>query len=407
MAIERERPLRILAADDSAVMRGILRELFARSDEDRWPELPRMELCGLAQDGVECLEAVRKLCPDVLVLDLEMPRLNGLGVLDRLRREKPELPVIMCSSYTEHGARSTLEALTSGASDYVMKPYQQRDYAASLLALSEQLLPRIAALAKGAGRRGEGIGKVGQTWVEQRSREVQGQSQPLVEVVVIGLSTGGPSALEQLLPQLPADFPVPVLIVQHMPKVFTGALAERLDRCCALHVEEGYDHAPLRPGTVWLAPGGSHMEVAQRHRMIGEGRHDGDERGGRVRLHQQELLNHCRPSVDYLFYSAAQMYGAGTLALVMTGMGADGLSGARAVHKRGGIVLAQDEATSAVWGMPGRVTEAGIARATLPLSGIASALQQRVHAGRAVRPELGRDGTSAIALRQEVLHGVL
>jgi two-component system, chemotaxis family, protein-glutamate methylesterase/glutaminase len=400
MGIQRERPLRILAADDSAVMRGILRELFVMSDEDRWRDLPRMELCGLARDGVECLEAVRLLRPDVLVLDLEMPRLNGLGVLDRLRRESPDLPVIMCSSYTEHGARSTLDALASGASDYVMKPYAQRDFTAALLALSQQLLPRIAALVQ----REDSFDKVGQGRVEQRPRDLQGQSQSLVEVVVIGLSTGGPSALEQLLPQLPADFPVPVLIVQHMPKVFTGALAERLDKCCALHVEQGYDHAPLRPGTVWLAPGGSHMEVAPRSRMMGEG--DSTVRSGRVRLHQQELLNHCRPSVDYLFHSAAQMYGAGALALVMTGMGADGLSGARAVHERGGVVLAQDEATSAVWGMPGRVSEAGIASATLPLSGIAPALRKRVDAGRG-RLESARDRTGALATCQEVLHGML
>jgi two-component system, chemotaxis family, protein-glutamate methylesterase/glutaminase len=406
MGIQRERPLRILAADDSAVMRGIFRELFDTSNEDRWRDLPQMELCGLARDGVECLEAVKLLCPDVLVLDLEMPRLNGLGVLDRLRRENPELPVIMCSSYTEHGARSTLEALTSGASDYVMKPYAQRDFAAALMALSQQLLPRIAALVKGGKRRDDGTSKGGQAGIE-KPREMQGRFQSVVEVVVIGLSTGGPSALEQLLPELPANFPVPVLIVQHMPKVFTGALAERLDKCCALHVEEGYDNAPLRAGTVWLAPGGSHMEVAPRQRMSGEVEYDTNLRGGRVRLHQQELLNHCRPSVDYLFHSAAQMYGAGALALVMTGMGADGLSGARAVHERGGVVLAQDEATSAVWGMPGRVTEAGIASATLPLSGIAPALRQRVDAGRGVRPEFAQDRSSALSNRHEVLHGVL
>ena len=406
MRMQRERPLRVLAADDSAVMRGILRELFVMSGEDRWGELPPMELCGLARDGVECLEAVKLLCPDVLVLDLEMPRMNGLGVLDRLRRENPNLPVIMCSSYTEHGARSTLEALTCGASDYVMKPYEQRDFAAALLSLSQQLLPRIAALAKAAGGE-ESSGKIGQVGSEHRSKEAYLQPRSIVEVVVIGLSTGGPSALELLLPQLPADFPVPMLIVQHMPKVFTTALAERLDKCCALHVEQGYDHAPLRPGTVWLAPGGSHMEIAPRQRMIGEEERYGSVRGGRVRLHQQELLNHCRPSVDYLFHSAAKMYGAGALAVVMTGMGADGLNGARAVHEQGGVVLAQDEASSAVWGMPGRVTEAGIASATLPLSAIALALQQRVSVGRAVKSELVRDGTRAVALGQEGFHGML
>jgi two-component system, chemotaxis family, protein-glutamate methylesterase/glutaminase len=407
MEIQRERPLRILAADDSAVMRGILRELFVMRDEDRLSDLPPMELCGLARDGVECLEAVKLLRPDMLVLDLEMPRMNGLEVLERLRRENPDLPVIMCSAYTERGARSTLEALACGASDYVMKPYEQRDFTAALVSLSQQLLPRIAALAREMSPREEGAAPVVSGGGEQRSREAYVQFQSLVEVVVIGLSTGGPSALEQLLPQLPADFPVPVLIVQHMPKVFTAALAERLDKCCALHVEQAYDSAPLRAGTVWLAPGGSHMEVALRAVMSSDGERSGRVREGRVRLHQQELLNHCRPSVDYLFHSAARMYGAGTLALVMTGMGADGLNGARAVHERGGVVLAQDEATSAVWGMPGRVTEAGIASATLPLSAIATALRRRVDAGRAVKPELVREGTVVAASRVEVMHGLL
>lgn len=399
----RGRPLRILAADDSAVMRGILRELFAMHGEDGASELPKMQLCGLAQDGMECIEAVRSVEPDVLILDLEMPRLNGLEVLDRLRRERPELPVIMCSSYTEHGARSTLEALACGASDYVMKPCEQKDFLTALHALAEQLLPRIAALAVAAIRREEGVGRNGYAVEGPWGREIALRAQPLVEVVVIGLSTGGPSALEMLLPQLPADFPVPVLIVQHMPKVFTGALAERLNRCCALHVEQAYDGAALRGGWVWLAPGGSHMEVALRRGMGGE-----EAYGGTVRLHQEEPRNHCRPSVDYLFHSAAQAYGAGTLAVVMTGMGADGLSGARAVHERGGQVLAQDKASSAVWGMPGRVAEAGIAGTPLPLSEIAGALMQRVEVGRVARREdVARTGGVAMVPRREVTHGLL
>src|SRR5271154_6419519 len=152
MNTSNERPLRILAADDSVVMRSVLWKLFLMNAEDRSSELPRMELCGVARDGVECLEQVKRLCPDVLVLDLEMPRLNGLDVLDRLRVERPGLPVIMCSAYTEHGARSTLEALGRGALDYVTKPSEQRDFAAGMLSLSQQLLPRIAALAKDANR---------------------------------------------------------------------------------------------------------------------------------------------------------------------------------------------------------------------------------------------------------------
>jgi two-component system, chemotaxis family, protein-glutamate methylesterase/glutaminase len=406
MGVSKKLPLRILAADDSAVMRSILWKLFLMHAEDRTSELPRMELCGIARDGVECLELMRQLSPDVLVLDLEMPRMNGLDVLDRLRVENPELPVIMCSAYTEHGARSTLEALGRGASDYVTKPFEQRDFAAAMQALSQQLLPRIAALAKDAGESGEKTDRdVPQELQKTKSGDSAVKGSALIEVVVIGLSTGGPSALEQLLPKLPKDFPVPVLIVQHMPKLFTGALAERLDKCCALRVEQAYDNATIRPGTVWLAPGDAHMEVAARRAMAADADR-GEGSSSRVRLHQQEPLNHCRPSVDYLFFSAVRMYGAGTLALVMTGMGADGLNGARAVHEGGGVVLAQDEATSAVWGMPGRVSEAGIASGTLPLWGIASALKQRVNAGRPVRSVV-TSATPAMAVRREMTYGVL
>jgi two-component system chemotaxis response regulator CheB len=376
--------------------------------EDRSSELPWMELCGIARDGVECLDLVERLNPEVLVLDLEMPRMNGLDVLDRLRVANPGLPVIMCSAYTEHGARSTLEALARGASDYVTKPAGQRDFDAAMQSLSQQLLPRIAALAKSTrleGKKADGD-VAADSLQKTRSGEAPAKPSSPVEVVVIGLSTGGPSALEQLLPKLPKDFPVPVLIVQHMPKLFTSVLAERLDKCCALRVEQAYDNATIRPGTIWLAPGDAHMEVASRRAMGDEGK--GSEAcSTRVRLHQQEPLNHCRPSVDYLFFSAARIYGAGTLALVMTGMGADGLNGARAVHEGGGVVLAQDEATSAVWGMPGRVSEAGIASAMLPLWGIAGALKQRVSAGRLARSEAVSSTASAAVVRRETSYGLL
>jgi two-component system, chemotaxis family, protein-glutamate methylesterase/glutaminase len=406
MSTSEERPVRILAADDSAVMRSILWKLFLLQKDDRSSVLPRMELCGITRDGVECLEHVKQLRPDVLVLDLEMPRLNGLEVLDRLRLEHPELPVIMCSAYTEHGARSTLEALARGASDYVTKPAGQRDFNAAMQSLSQQLLPRIAALAKDARRKKSRAGQAvsSDNLQSAKSAEIPSKASSPIEVVVIGLSTGGPSALEQLLPKLPKDFPVPVLIVQHMPKLFTGALAERLDKCCALRVEQAYDNATIRPGTVWLAPGDAHMEIAPRRAMAGEEERGAAVYSARVRLHQQEPLNHCRPSVDYLFFSAARIYGAGTLALVMTGMGADGLNGA---HEGGGVVLAQDEASSAVWGMPGRVSEAGIADATLPLWGIAGALKQRVGEGRPARSEAVAGVASATAPRREMIHGVL
>lgn len=404
-----DRPLRVLAADDSAVMRGIMWKLFQMHGEDRSGELPRMELCGVAQDGVDCLESVKRLTPDVLVLDLEMPRLNGLEVLHRLRVESPGLPVIMCSSYTEHGARSTLEALASGASDYVTKPTEQRDFASAMLSLSKQLLPRIAALAKGARQREVRADRDASSNKQQTARPVDAPAKIAlpVEIVVIGLSTGGPSALEQLLPKLPEDFPVPILIVQHMPKLFTGALAERLDKICKLHVREAYENAIIRPGTVWLAPGDAHMEIGQSNGLMEKQDESVAGRNSRVRLHQREQLNHCKPAVDYLFFSAARLFGASAMAVVMTGMGADGLDGARAVHARGGIVLAQDEASSAVWGMPGKVVEAGITSATLPLGAIAEALNKRANAGRLTKLNAVPYATSATAPHREMTDGLL
>jgi two-component system chemotaxis response regulator CheB len=393
------RPLRVLAVDDSAVMRGIMRTLFERHASDLRSELPRMELAGVARDGVECLEAVTRLVPDVLVLDLEMPRLSGLEVLDHLRSNKQRLPVIMCSSHTERGARATLDALARGAADYVMKPAGQRDFEGALASLAQQLLPKIAALA--ASRSESGTSRAA-----PRTRFSAGTeaTDHVVETVVIGVSTGGPTALEQLLPRLSADLPVPVLIVQHMPKLFTGVLAERLDRCCSLRVEEAYHGAPLRPGRVLLAPGDAHMEVAPHMQSTWS---SGERvRNGRVKLHSQEPLNHCRPSVDYLFSSAARVYGPGVLALVLTGMGSDGLDGARAVRDGGGVVLAQDEASSAVWGMPGRVSECGIASATLPLDALAREVNQRVNAGRLGRPGVTLRAAELTNSRREVAHGL-
>jgi two-component system chemotaxis response regulator CheB len=399
-----DRPLRVLAADDSAVMRGIMRTLFQRQAESGRSELPKMELIGVARDGVECLDWVDTLTPDVLVLDLEMPRLNGLDVLDRLRSMKRGLPVIMCSSHTEKGARATLDALMRGAADYVMKPMGQRDFESALASLAQQLLPKIAALAARNGQRASEKDAAPRARFTNSLGVRSDAAHAPAEIVVIGVSTGGPAALEYLLPLLARDLPVPVLIVQHMPKLFTGVLAERLDRCCALRVEEAYHGQPLQAGTVLLAPGDAHMEVApQRFNAWG-----GEQRprGAKVKLHSQEPRNHCRPSADYLFWSAARMYGTSTLALVLTGMGSDGLDGAREVQERGGVVLAQDEATSAVWGMPGRVSEAGIAYATLPLDAIAREVNQRVSGGRLEGTGVALRTTEMAGARREIAHGL-
>lgn len=405
MGREGRRPLRVLAADDSKVMRSMLTTLFELHASHGDSSLPRMELCGLVSDGEEALEAVKRLEPDVLLLDLEMPRMNGLEVLKKLRILAPTLPVIMCSAHTERGARSTLDALTLGAKDYVMKPGQQKDFAAAMDALMEQLLPKIAALA------GWGLVRVEPrdlTLAEKRIAAQERESTALrmprtagmfegggrVELVVIGVSTGGPSALELMLPMLPQDFAVPVMIVQHMPVLFTGALAERLNRICRLQVCQARDGVAVRRGEILLAPGDAHMEVVPGMSRAGE-------LNPVVRLHHGTPLNSCKPSVDYLFRSAAATFGAGTLAVVMTGMGSDGFEGAKAVRAAGGVVLAQDEATSAVWGMPGRVAREGVASAIVGLPAIAVALMQRVQEGQAMQ----RMGN--VQIGREAIHGVL
>lgn len=354
------KSFRIVAADDSAVIRHMLTMLFDSVAEFSDGLGPRMELCATPVDGVECLAAVRALRPDAVLLDLEMPRMSGMEVLDLLQRERPEMPVLMCSAYTVRGAVETLEALARGAVDYVTKPSGSKDPMSAMASLSAQLLPKLAALAERSRR------VVRPSAVVNPVRQAR-RASDAAEVVAIGVSTGGPAALEQLLPALPRMFGAPIVIAQHMPKLFTNVLAERLNRLCALNVQQAYQGAALNAGEVWIAPGDSHMEV-------------GREPNGtlRVVLHDRPPLHHCRPAVDYLFRSMARVCGERSLGLVLTGMGSDGLAGSRDVVKAGGEVLAQDEASSAVWGMPGRVVEEGLASAVLPLGALADELKTRV-----------------------------
>ncbi len=413
MALSGRRTLRVLAADDSAVMGEVLRMVFAMHAGAGDATLPAMELLGVKKDGIEALEAVRTLKPDVLLLDLEMPRLNGLGVLERLRETSPLLPVIMCSAHTERGARATLDALSAGAKDYVMKPAQQRDFATALDALMKQLLPKIAVLARAAAehaqpqarpydRQGDRLSDSPPACSKERRSGRQIASSPLdastpavepVGLIVIGVSTGGPSALEAMLPKLPSTLGVPIMIVQHMPKLFTGALAERLNRLCAMPVTQARDGMTVSRNTVLLAPGDAHMEVAR-----------GASESLAVRLHHGPALHSCKPSVDYLFHSAARVCGGATLAMVLTGMGSDGLEGARAVRAAGGTVLAQDQESSAVWGMPGRIVGEGLASATLPLTAMADAVTRRVRgdAGQPTGP-----AAQVREIRREAAYGLL
>jgi two-component system chemotaxis response regulator CheB len=350
------RRLRVLIVDDSVVMRRLISDLVL-SD-------PAMEVAGIAHHGHIALAKIPQVSPDIVTLDVDMPEMDGLETLARIRAEYPDLPVIMLSGLTEDGAKLTIEALAMGAADYVTKPSGIGNNAASVAQVRDELLRKIRALGEVKLRRPPGYhAKEGEDDSVDRSR---------LEAVIIGVSTGGPNALVRLLPELPADFPVPVLVVQHMPPLFTKFLAERLEKICPLHVKEAVHGVKLEPGTIWIAPGDFHMEI---ERM---------EPGVMIRLHQGPLENSCRPSVDPIFRSAVECFGSRVLGVVMTGMGQDGLQGARCIRDAGGQVLAQDRKSSVIWGMPRFVVEEGLHDEVLPLDELAANIRKRVAVGRAV-----------------------
>ncbi len=351
--MEPGRRIRILIVDDSAVMRSLLRAVICADSA--------LEVAGTAVDGASALESIESLRPDLVLLDVEMPNMDGLVTLKKLRARNHRMPVIMCSASTQRGGRVTIEALASGATDYVAKPENQAGREAALRTLAQDLLPKIHALTTTAGARAALAPPEPRSFPGSLPLRAQPPSVPAV--LVMGVSTGGPAALDVLLPSLPATFPLPVLIVQHMPELFTGLLAERLDRNCFLHVHEVAEGDSVRPGAIYLARGNWHMEVlpASCAGLVPT-----------LHIHQGPLENHCRPAVDVLFRSASSVYGSGVLAVILTGMGSDGLAGCRIIRARGGCVLAQNLATSTVWGMPGAVASAGLAHRLLPLSAIAS-----------------------------------
>jgi len=368
---------RILIVDDSAVMRSLLRSVVCAG--------AGLEVAGTAADGASALSSMSLLRPDLVLLDVEMPVMDGLATLRELRRRGHKMPVIMCSSLTQRGAKVTLEALAGGASDYVAKPAGQANREAAIRALGQDLIPKIHALTgQDRGPQGSSNPMPAHGFNQAQNR---GSSQSVFPaapraplflslapppraqtvtaiptVLAIGVSTGGPAALDVLLPSLPGNFPLPVLIVQHMPELFTRLFAERLDTRCKLRVREGAEGDPVRAGTILIARGNWHMEVLAA--AYGAA-------APTVHLTQGPLENHCRPAVDVLFRSVAAAYGSGVLAVVLTGMGSDGLAGGRIVRDQGGTVLAQDQASSTVWGMPGAVTQAGLAHKVLPLSDLA------------------------------------
>jgi two-component system chemotaxis response regulator CheB len=345
------RPIRVLVVDDTVVVRRLVSQVL--------DEAADIEVVGTASNGRIALQQIPLVRPDVVTLDIEMPVLDGLATLAELRPLWPDLPVIMFSTLTERAAEATLEALSLGASDYVTKPSQSGDRAEALDAVRNALLPLVRYWGRARQRRTEPNAAPAPTESSAAARFLRRNADEVTGAIAIGISTGGPSALARLIPELPASLPVPVFVVQHMPPVFTRLLAERLDAKSRIRVVEAEDGATVAPGTVYVATGGRHLVLEQRATSIG------------LRLDDGPPENFCRPAVDVTLRSAVSVYGKSLLAVILTGMGSDGMLGARAVRAAGGRVLAQDEATSVVWGMPGRVVRDGAANAVLPLDQVA------------------------------------
>ena len=360
--------IRILVVDDSVVVRGIIKKIVEND--------PELEVVATAADGEIALAKMETHTFDVVLLDIEMPRMNGFEVLRSLKRKRDFTPVIMFSSLTERGGPATIEALMLGAKDYVMKPggAYMSDTNEGARTIEAELIPKIKQFAprrlqEKMGQRSTGISVSGNA----TSLRTQGR----VEIVVIGVSTGGPQALAALLPKLRSDFPVPVLVVQHMPVGFTKHLANRLTQDCGFPVTEAKHGEVIQGPQFLIAPGGSHLKVAREQGKIV------------ARISDEPPLNACRPAADLLFSTASEVYGRGVLGVVLTGMGSDGTAGCRAVIESGGEVIVQDERSSVVWGMPGSVVRAGLANRVVGLDQLASEIVTRAWYKRASTPSSG------------------
>ncbi|SEJ55684.1 protein-glutamate methylesterase/protein-glutamine glutaminase [Demequina mangrovi] len=351
-------PIRVLVVDDSVVVRRIVSEALA-SD-------PAIEVVGVAQNGSIALTKVAALKPDLITMDIEMPVMDGIEAVRALRRSGVRTPIVMFSTLTSHGASATLDALAAGASDYATKPTQVANPAEAVAVITSQLIPKVKALC--------GASPVAASAARPRSG---GALTRAPRAIVVGSSTGGPEALSKLFGALDAPLPVPVLVVQHMPPMFTTQLAARLDRIGPSTVVEASGNERLVPGTVYIAPGDLHLEVKQLGAAVV------------TAVSGAPQVNFCRPAVDVLFRSAVRTFGGDLLGVVLTGMGSDGRDGARELVDAGGRMIAQDQATSVVWGMPGAVAAAGLAHEILPLESVAGAV------ARAAQGRLSGSGVRA------------
>jgi len=372
-------PYHVMVVDDSAVIRGLI---------SRWlGEDPEIRVVASCANGAQAVREIERRPVEVVVLDIEMPEMDGLTALPHLIKHDPALQVVMASTLTRRNADISLRALSMGAADYVAKPESVRGVTTSD-EFKRDLTIKVKALGE-ARRRGGAPVPSGERLDAPKAGTLQRTASlttprpraggPIVlrkastvrpRALVVGSSTGGPQALFELLGGLKRDLEVPVFLVQHMPATFTAILAEHLAKVTNLPCAEGQDGETARAGHIYVAPGERHMRLK--------------EEGGRVivRLSDEAPVNYCRPSVDPLFHDAAKIYGAAALGVVLTGMGHDGCEGARLIADAGGTILAQDEATSVVWGMPGAVAAAGVCAGLYPITDMASAVRGFLRGGR-------------------------
>ena len=368
--------IRVLIVDDSLVIRRFLTRVLAEDSA--------FQVAGYASNGSLAMLQEAELHPDVITMDIEMPEMDGLATVAALRARGSKALIIMCSTLTKQGAQSTIEALLRGANDYVTKPDGNDSMESSIQSMRLELIPKIKQFFLSSSQRNQKCSLITASQqpsvytprpvlgVQKDAADLDSAGYPVkglpspYDVVAIGVSTGGPTALLNLLPRLPANFPLPIVIVQHMPPIFTRQLAERLNTESAIEVLEAEQGMALAPGKALLAPGGHHMQLKRLLHSV------------HIVLTDGERENSCRPAVDVLFRSVHSIYGSRSLAVILTGMGQDGLRGTEALKKEGAYVIAQDQASSVVWGMPGAIVEAGLADRVVGLNEMASAILRRV-----------------------------
>ncbi len=369
------RNLRVLVVDDTIVYRKAVSDIIE--------EIPGVELAGVAHNGKIAISKIKSLKPDILTLDIEMPQMNGIEVLAELKKHYPDVGAIMLSTLTNEGSHMTMRALDLGAFDFILKPQStnQTEGKKEIRAALEPILKAFKNSKMGPGLVGRRAPRAGLA-TNKSARPVRAAAakplRPLgkgraakrgsSEIVTIGISTGGPNALNQMMPKLPGDLGVPILIVQHMPPVFTKSLAASLDKKCALKVKEAENGENILPNVAYIAPGGKQMKL-----VAGT---DGQHR--RIKITDDPPENSCKPSVDYLFRSVGDYYVGRTTAVIMTGMGSDGTKGLEVLKNKSAYVIGQDEASCIVYGMPKAPAELGYLDTVVPLTKIADEIVKSV-----------------------------